>query len=239
MTQSYNIYCDESCHLEHDNQKVMVLGAIWCPKERSKEISEKLRSIKSKHFLSKTFELKWTKVSIAKTEYYLHVIRYFFEDSDLHFRCLVIPDKSRLNHAAFRQDHDTFYYKMYFEMLRIIFEPIASYSIYLDIKDTRSKVKVELLQKVLCYNQYDFDRRIILKIQQIRSHESEILQVADLLLGAVSYVNRGGSENKGKLILIDEIKKKSGYLLNRTTLMRETKFNIFCWNPRNTSENIA
>ena len=22
----YNIYCDESCHLEHDNQKYMVLA---------------------------------------------------------------------------------------------------------------------------------------------------------------------------------------------------------------------
>ena len=26
----YNIYCDESCHLEHDNIIIMELGAIWC-----------------------------------------------------------------------------------------------------------------------------------------------------------------------------------------------------------------
>jgi len=34
MTQVANIYCNESCHLEHDRQKVMVLGAIWCPLEK-------------------------------------------------------------------------------------------------------------------------------------------------------------------------------------------------------------
>lgn len=32
MNQIYNIYCDESCHLENDHQTIMVLG---------KEIAEK------------------------------------------------------------------------------------------------------------------------------------------------------------------------------------------------------
>ena len=31
MPQAFNVYCDESCHLEHDRQKVMILGATWCP----------------------------------------------------------------------------------------------------------------------------------------------------------------------------------------------------------------
>lgn len=26
----YNIYCDESCYLEHDGINVMAFGAIWC-----------------------------------------------------------------------------------------------------------------------------------------------------------------------------------------------------------------
>ena len=28
----YNIYCDESCHLENDGEKYMVLGGIICEK---------------------------------------------------------------------------------------------------------------------------------------------------------------------------------------------------------------
>ena len=31
MTESIHIYCDESCHLENDGMKAMVLGALWCP----------------------------------------------------------------------------------------------------------------------------------------------------------------------------------------------------------------
>jgi len=31
MRDTYNIYCDESCHLEHDGIPTMVIGAVWCP----------------------------------------------------------------------------------------------------------------------------------------------------------------------------------------------------------------
>ena len=36
MSREFNIYCDESCHLENDQQKAMVLGLIWCDKTKRK-----------------------------------------------------------------------------------------------------------------------------------------------------------------------------------------------------------
>ena len=63
MSETFNVYCDESCHLEHDQQKAMVLGAIWCPLDKSREISIRLREIKQKHRMAPQFEVKWTKVS--------------------------------------------------------------------------------------------------------------------------------------------------------------------------------
>ena len=47
MSEIFNIYCDESCHLEHDRQKVMVLGAVWCPLEKTREIAIRLEATKS------------------------------------------------------------------------------------------------------------------------------------------------------------------------------------------------
>ncbi|EEW5233460.1 DUF3800 domain-containing protein, partial [Escherichia coli] len=29
--RTFNVFCDESCHLLNDHNKVMVLGALWCP----------------------------------------------------------------------------------------------------------------------------------------------------------------------------------------------------------------
>jgi len=55
MSQIFNVYCDESCHLENDHQEVMVLGAVWCPLEKSREIMDRLREIKQKHGLTPEF----------------------------------------------------------------------------------------------------------------------------------------------------------------------------------------
>lgn len=229
MSEIYNVYCDESCHLEHDHQQAMVLGAVWCPLEKAREISVRLREIKVSHGLKPEFELKWTKVSLSKVRYYLDVMDYFFDDDDLYFRALIVPDKTKLCHQAFGQSHDDWYYKMYFDMLKVLFNPHAQYRIYLDIKDTRSAGKVAKLHDVLCNNFYDFSRTIIERVQNVRSHEIEMLQVADLLIGAVSYVNRGLSGNDGKEALVARMRERSRYCLTKTTLLREDKVNLFRW----------
>ncbi|WP_207654059.1 DUF3800 domain-containing protein [Desulforamulus profundi] len=88
---------------------------------------------------------------------------------------------------------------------------------------------MDKLHEVVCNSIYDFHRQIIQRIQTVRSHESELLQLSDLLIGAVSYVNRGLGDSSAKLALIEEIKRRSGYNLTRSTLLRENKFNIFIW----------
>lgn len=227
--QTYNIYCDESCHLENDHQKVMVLGAVWCPVEKTREISTRIREIKRKHTLSPQFEIKWTKVSPSKIQFYLDIIDYFFDNDDLHFRALIVPDKSALRHSEFNQVHDDFYYKMYFDMLKIIISPDASYHIYIDIKDTKSAKKAKKLHDVLCNNQYDFSRTIIKRLQTVRSNEIELMQLSDLLIGIISYSNRGLSSSLAKNTLVERFRSRSGYRLTHSTLYREEKVNLFHW----------
>lgn len=229
MNRTFNVYCDESCHLENDNQKAMVLGAVWCPLEKSREIAVRLREIKVKYHLSPTFEIKWVKVSPAKVQFYLDVMDYFFDDDDLHFRALIVPDKTILRHQDFNQTHDDWYYKMYFDMLKVILHPDARYRIYLDYKDTRGATKVARLHDVLCNNMYDFSRQIIERVQLVRSEEIESLQLADLLIGTIAYVNRGLSSSTAKRRLVDRMRERSGYALTHTTLLREDKVNLLRW----------
>lgn len=53
----YNVYCDETCHLEHDSSNVMVLGAVWCPQSKLKEINERIRQIKKRNNVSEAMEM--------------------------------------------------------------------------------------------------------------------------------------------------------------------------------------
>jgi hypothetical protein len=241
MREIINIYCDESCHLENDNEKIMALGAVYCPASKKSEIFQILSELKKKHDLIPKnkknlndnrayYELKWNKVSLAKINYFKDVLDYFFADDDLHFRVLVVPNKSKLDYEKFNHTHDSFYYKMYFSMLKAILNPQRAHHIYIDIKDTRSREKVHKLEQVLRNDKYDYAKEIIKKVQQVRSHEVELIQLADLLTGAVAYVNRDLTGSKAKNLLIDHIRHRSKYSLIKSTLIREQKFNIFLWN---------
>lgn len=230
MSELINIYCDESCHLEHDHIPVMLLGAIWSPKEQVKRLAVGLRDIKVRHHAEG--ELKWSKVSKSRQHFFLEVVEWFFAEDPLHFRALIVPNKSVLDHGRFNNgSHDTFYYKMYFSLLNKIFSPDCSYDVYLDIKDTRSNLKVKKLHEVLCNDQYDFTHSMIRTVQQIRSHESELLQLGDFLLGALAYKHRGLDQSEAKLAVIKAIEKHRPNLLSSTP-RDESKFNIFVWQPR-------
>lgn len=232
MSQIYNIYCDESCHLENDKQESMAMGAIWCPIDEAAIAFKRIREIKIQNKLSPKFEIKWTKVSPAKIDFYLDLVDYFFDNSNLHFRCLVIPDKKMINHERFKQTHDEWYYKMYFDLLKTILAPENKYRVYIDIKDTNGGEKVKKLREVLCNNLYDFDREIIEWAQIVKSNEIELMQISDFLLGAISYANRGLKSSTAKNKIIERIKERSSYTLLKSTLFQENKFNIFIWRAR-------
>lgn len=182
----FNVYCDESCHLENDGISAMAWGALYCPESEVRSIAETIRALKAQHGLSPAMEAKWTKVSPAKVGFYLALVDLFLADDRLRFRGLVVPDKAQIDHARFDQTHDDWYYKMYFLMLRPIVCAPHRYRIYMDVKDTRGGPKTRKLHDVMANDLYDFNKESVQRVQQIRSHESELLQLTDILIGALT-----------------------------------------------------
>ena len=232
-----NIYCDESCHLEHDNIPVMVLGAIACNKLYRKSIFKDIGDIKAKYNIGKNSEIKWSRISMSKIDFYKEIIDYFFENENLSFRGLVVRNKDLLDHEKYNQTHDEWYYKMYFRLLSRIINNGMRNDIYLDIKDTKGSSRRYKLQEVLSNNIYDFNKNIVHNIQAIDSRESLILQIVDLFIGALGYTNRNLKTSKAKLEVIRYIKEKTGYSLTKSTLPTENKFNIFIL-PLNKKERL-
>lgn len=228
----FNIYCDESCHLPHDRQPVMVLGAIKLPAEQAPEVADRIREIKREHGLPPQAELKWGKLSPRWLDLYAAVVDYFFESDNLGFRG-VVAQKVNLDHAAFEQTHDDWYYKQYYLLLSNLLETAHEYRVYLDIKDTRGGPKARHLHEVLCSGMYDFDERSLTRVQTVRSHEVQQAQIADILVGALGYANRQiANPSPAKTALLELITRKSGKDLGRSTPPREFKFNVFHWTGR-------
>lgn len=229
MKQTFNIYCDESCHLENDGQPVMVLGALACPEDQARPLSLQIRELKRKHKLADDFEIKWAKVSPAQLDFYLELVELFFAAENLSFRGLVVPNKEVLRHAEFQQTHDNWYYKMYYLLLRPIPKPPSQYRIYLDIKDTQGARKVRELESYLQNGVRDFSGDMVAGIQQAHSRELAGMQLADLLIGALSYLHRHLNTSPAKLALIERIKQRSGLTLQWSTAPGRKKFDLFIW----------
>lgn len=235
---SINIYCDESCHLPKFNkdielQKSMVLGAISCLNKHCKEVNDEIKNIKEKHGINRHQELKWTKVSNSKLDLYLELINYFFENDKLSFRAIVFPDKNKLNYAFY--SHDDLYYLMYLFLLREMISINQKNCIYIDKKDTRGGKKVERL-KIKLGKEIDIEDSVIEKIQIISSNESQIMQLTDIFIGAISYINRGLNNieegSYAKSAIVEKIKERTHYSLLRSTLRQESKFNMFFWKSK-------
>jgi hypothetical protein len=69
-----DIFCDESCHLQNDGQSAMVIGGVWAHHDSIANVSRALRELKKRHKLSPQFELKWSKVSPARLQFYLDAV---------------------------------------------------------------------------------------------------------------------------------------------------------------------
>ena len=235
MSQIYNIYCDESCYLEHDHIPIMLLGAVWCPKESVRAIASQIRHLKNQH--NANGELKWSKISKhGNLPFYEALVRYFFSENALNFRCLVVIGKEHLDHNYFNQgSHDSFYYKMYYYLLlNIVEQEDSQFNIFLDIKDTRGSKRLRLLSEILNMKLKGRTIEVIKNMQLVRSHESQLIQLADFLTGAIAYDNRTDilKNNTGKIRVLELIKRLSRTDLHHPSPPWEKKFNLFIFKPR-------
>ena len=121
---------------------------------------------------------------------------------------------------------------MFFRLLDVILDPRERYRIYIDIKDTHSSARADKLGEILCNAKYDFEREMVERIQPIRSHESALMQLTDLIIGAIGYHNRNLNTSTAKQAVVNQIKQRSKCSLQRSTYLGARKFNLFHWQPK-------
>ncbi len=215
--KTFNLYCDESCHLENDHKPKMLLSYVSCAYHQVKMHTNFINDLKKKHNFYA--EIKWSNVSSSQYKFYKELIEYFFA-TDLRFRAIVV-DKTKVNNGNFDQDFDTFYYKMYYHLLNHDKKSNFAYNVYIDIKDDLSAYKVNKLKEIL-----NTKFGVFRNIQNIRSHESVLLQLTDVLMGALSYnLNNEDKKVVAKMKLIERIKHLTKQSLEGTSYDKD--FNMF------------
>lgn len=216
--KTFNFYCDESTHLANDGFPYMVIAYISSAWNQVKLHSQHIYHLREKHHFKG--EIKWSKLSESNYVFYSELIDYFFA-TDLNFRAVIV-NKSQIDNEKLGFTYNDFYYRMYYQLLHHKINMEHTYNIYLDIKDTCSYRKNKKLREILNV-QYGNIRNL----QFIHSHESVLLQLADLIMGALNYNLRGEKKMIAKLKIIEKIKKHANRSLDCSTPRSSEKFNLF------------
>lgn len=230
----YDIYCDESRQdllvnkeMISENNKYACIGGILVSRSKRNELKNKIKKLKEKH--SVFGELKWGTVSENKIEFYKEIIDLFFEfEEEVLFRTVVINSVDVDNKMFNNNDAELGYYKFYYQLIyhwiELTGDSQSIYYIYTDFKTNKVNNRLEVMRGLLnmvCISS-------IKLIQAINSKESEILQMQNILMGAVGYKYNFGKygKSKAKMEIVRHIESYLGHSI-RETKKNEKKFNVF------------
>jgi len=216
--KTFNMYCDESTHLENDGMPFMLIGYVSSAWNQVKIHTQHIMMLREEHRYKG--EIKWSKLSESNYPFYADLVEYFFA-TDLNFRAVIV-NKSQIDNSRENFTYNDFYFRMYYQLLHHKIDMEHTYNIYLDVKDTCSYKKINTLKKILNYNYGN-----IRNLQFIRSHESVLLQLADVLMGALNYNLRKELVVTAKIKLLNKIEHHINRPLDYSTPKSANKFNLF------------
>lgn len=223
----FDVYCDESRPDLLSSAKpigqFMVIGSLWLETDNRALYKRQLHDLRERFRIGAEF--KWQKVSHSRLEFYKKTIDWYFEKGNsLRFRCIAV-DRQKVNLFHYHEnDQELGFYKFYYQMLHHWIFDFNQYSIFCDFKTNRSRDRLHVLQRCVAASNLSAQ---ILNMQAIRSRESVLLQMTDMLTGAASArLNNSLEQGSVKSQLLDHLENKLGHKIG-STVPAEQKFTVF------------
>lgn len=225
MPRHVNIYCDESRY-SNPNDPYLVIGAVKCMRDDKRELVRQLDALKRSHGIGGEFG--WKSASRNKGDFYRAAIDWFLGCDGLLFRCVVANKGNLWSH----DDEDAFYV-VYHQLLYHWLVPPNAYHVYLDEKRNSKQRRVDVLKRKT--EAYMADGCSLECMEEVRSRECSLVQMADFLIGCMGYEWNGHTDpakypdgSAFKRELCDRLAEGLGRpSLRFSTWASERDFNVF------------
>jgi hypothetical protein len=224
---NFDVYCDESYpdlfSSEKSQAQYLVIGSLWIESSNREAFKDYIHDLCRKHRVGGEF--KWQKVSPSRFDFYVELIDFFFAQNDLmRFRCIAV-DKNKVDLLRFHDcDQELGFYKFYYQMIQHWILDFNEYSIFCDYKSNRIRTRLHTLQK--CLEHTNLSSKI-LAVQAVRSEESRLIQMVDILTGlAAASLNNNMNPGTAKQKIVSHLESHLGRRISHT-LKSEQKFNVF------------
>lgn len=222
----FEVYCDEAnpdvLTSDHPRARHLMIGSLWLPAALRGEIKARIIALRERH--QAWGEIKWSKVSPNRLDFYVELIDLFVSYGDnLRFRCIAV-DHTQLNLALHENDGELGFYKFYYQLLHHWILDFNEYRIFCDVKSNRDPKRLPVLAR--CLTRANLSSGIE-SIQSLHSNEVVLIQLCDLLLGAAnSRINATQRDSTAKVVVVQRLESALGRSL-APTHKNEEKFNIF------------
>jgi len=224
----FEVYCDESRQelfkTRPSGEYYVLIGGLWIPAERRPDFKAAIRSLREKHDVKGEF--KWNRVSPSRLPFYRALVRLFFDQEDMRFRVIVLPlenlDSVTVHAPEHEPDCELMFYKFYYQLLHHWILDQNVYRVFVDVRTNRAGNRVQVLQRCLGYS----NLLSTVSVQALPSDELDLMQLADVLIGAVGYKFHKLDTSKAKLAVVQEIEQLLGRPIHGTG-PGEEKFNVF------------
>jgi len=194
----FHVYRDESD--TDSGKRYMVYGGIIVADNNLPRIEREIANWRITHKMHR--ELKWVKVSKKKYSEYRSLMDLFFSLAShgrlLHFKAFIVDTRAAEYRVFSRGDNELGFYKFYYQFLLRYFAVFphrhhCGMDVIIDDRDVR-RDHLSVLHIVLNHGikkMFNVTNDLVKSVEPITSHESNILQVADVLMGAVGFHNNG------------------------------------------------
>ena len=235
----WHVACDES---GIDGQKYYGFGSLWMKYQRRGDFTRLLRELRDKYGYH--YEIKWKKAHDRKyAQFYSSLVELFFKKPWLAFHCIVVR-KGMVDKSFHEGDYDLAMRKHFTKLISTKIKAVkqahpareCEFRIEVDPLPSRYKKADEAFHKIansMLMKELGGEAQIKSVVTK-NSKESEHIQIADFLLGAVMSSFQGKVTSPAKLAVAKEIASYLGWGdLKGDTWSSERKFNIwYFFDPR-------
>lgn len=239
--EKFQIYCDES---RQNKDRFMILGGLVTTNLNIEKVLQTIRQFRSEN--SAHGEFKWTKISNKMLPVYKELIDHFFalnSNNHLDFRCLII-DNHKVNNKKYNNGNKELgFHKFYFQLIvnsfiRLKASKKYETKFYIFLDEFKAKQTLEEFKSIINVGAKKYLKlpyNPCQDLQFIDSKLSDLIQINDILLGAVGWhkneLDKVAGFSSSKAEIANHIADKVG-VERLGEQIRQSRFNVWNFNLR-------
>lgn len=188
----YYIFADES---NTNKTRYMLIGGIWVDEITYQQVNNACIEFKDVNNWDAITKMNWKNISKQTLPQYKKFIDIFFK-YNLDFKCIILDRKSVNLKLNEKHDAELGFYKFYYMLLRNCSKNNHQYYIYLDRRNNRTANRLDDMKtflqkprkkKTMSNETYTEKGLDIKTIEFVNSNNVNLIQFADLIMGAIGY----------------------------------------------------